>query len=153
MLLRICRKHMSRFLISSRSSLSHRNTVLPRADEHWFCEKSKAAESCDKRKRRRNQREKALVISIIQAESQTECKLQREKENISLPKTSRDEKCQVFSWEGGEKCSESKHKHICCRGSVLWDSNNHCRSEGNTFIVTLQHLRKYTVRSAQPPDR
>lgn len=36
MLLRIWRKHMSRFLISSRSSLSQRSTVLPRADAHWF---------------------------------------------------------------------------------------------------------------------
>lgn len=36
MLLRMCRKHMSRFLISSRSSLSQRSTVLPRADAHWF---------------------------------------------------------------------------------------------------------------------
>lgn len=36
MLLRRCRKHMSRFRISSRSSLSQRSTVLPSADTHWF---------------------------------------------------------------------------------------------------------------------
>lgn len=36
MLLRMCRKHMRRFLISSRSSLSQRSTVLPSADAHWF---------------------------------------------------------------------------------------------------------------------
>lgn len=36
MLLRMCRKHMRRFLISSLSSLSQRSTALPSADAHWF---------------------------------------------------------------------------------------------------------------------
>lgn len=153
MLLRICRKHMSRFLISSRSSLSQRSTVLPRADAHWFWYTkegrggSKVQESWDKRRRRKR---RGFSYQHHPAESQTECTLQREKKNIPLPKLQEMRNVKCFPRIGGGGCRESKYKHICCSSFVLWDSNNHCRFEENTFLVTLQHLRKYTMRSAQP---
>lgn len=50
MLLRMCRKHMSRFLISSLSSLSQRSTALPCAEAHWFWRRER--ERADKGKKK-----------------------------------------------------------------------------------------------------
>ncbi len=117
MLLRICRKHMSRFLISSRSSLSQRSTVLPRADAHWFwCTGRKKGETENKWKRE-SFSDRAQGFKEIK--KITQLKLQRwEMSNIFL-------------------VGEEKKKHICCSSSVLWDSNINCRFEE----THLQHLR------------
>lgn len=65
MLFRMCRKHMRRFLISSRSSLSQRVTVLPRADAHWFWRQMQTFQTAETKSNSPNFREETETTSSV----------------------------------------------------------------------------------------
>lgn len=101
-------------------------------------EESKVGESWDKE--RRNQREKALVISISRQRRRKNPNF-KEKKNIPLKTPNfRDEKCQVFSSEG-RKCTRANKSTFAAAGL--------CFEIATSIAGLKQHIYSYFTASEE----